>query len=320
MNTVVIGEALVELAWRAGSTHISPHQSGSPVAVGLHLLGRQVTLMTCWGDDLPGELVRAYLDSIGVEVLRMQSASGRTTIAFAHLDETNGSARYDFLATWDQVDIPIPPHTTLVHTGSLAAVVEPGAAGVIEACRAHRSRPGRAVSVDLNVRPAVLPDRDAYRTRAERLVAAADLVKAGDEDLAWLYPQLTPEAAGQALLALGPRLVVVAHGTRGATALTTRHHVTVPAPKTPVVDTIGADDAFQACLLDALLQTDGTAQLPTTPTELETALRRCVTAGALTCARAGAQLPTAEEITAAQAADDAVRAQKPAPGLHVMGS
>jgi fructokinase len=320
MNTVVIGEALADLAWRAGSTHISPHPGGSPVAVGLHRLGRQVTLMTCWGDDLPGELVRAYLDSIGLEVIRMQSASGRTTIALACLDEGNGSARYDFLATWDQVDIPIPPDTTLVHTGSLAAVVEPGGTRVIEVCGAHRSRPGRAVSVDLNVRPAVLPDRDAYRERAERLVAAADLVKAGEEDLAWLYPRLTPEAAGQALLALGPRLVVVTRGDRGATALTTRHQVTVPAPKTPVVDTIGAEDAFQACLLDALLQPDGTVHLPATPTELETALRRCVTAGALTCARAGAQLPTADEITAAQTAEDAAPAQKPTPGPRVTGS
>jgi fructokinase len=275
MNTVVIGEAVVDLAWRADSTHISLHPGGSPanVAVGLHRLGRQVTLMTCWGDDLPGELVRAYLDSTDVEVIRIPSTAGRTTIALAYLDEANGSARYDLLATWDQVDIPIPPYTTLLHTGSLAAVAEPGATRVIEACHAHRGRPGHAVSVGLDVRSVVLLDRGAYRKRAERLVAAADLVMAGDDDLAWLYPRLTPEAAAQALLGLGPRLVVVTHGAGGATALTARHEITVPAPKAPASDGTGAGDAFQACLLDALLQPDGTVHLPTTPTELETVLR-----------------------------------------------
>jgi fructokinase len=304
MNTVVIGEALVDLAWRTGSARVSPHPGGSPanVAVGLRRLGRQATLMTCWGDDPPGELVRAHLDSTGVEVHRLNSASGRTTIALAYLHETTGSARYDFLATWDPVDIPIPPQTTLIHTGSLAAVIEPGATRVIEACRTLRSNPNHAVSIDLNVRPAALPDRDTYRRRTERLVAAADLVKASDEDLAWLYPHLTPEAAGQALLTLGPRMVVITYGAQGATALTTQHRITVPAPKTHVIDTIGAGDAFQACLLDTLLQPDGTVHIPTTPTELQTALSRCVTAGTLTCARAGAQPPTREEITAAQAA------------------
>ncbi|OUC92770.1 carbohydrate kinase family protein [Streptomyces swartbergensis] len=308
MTTVVIGEALVDLAWRAGCAHIVPHPGGSPanVAVGLRRLGQPATLMTCWGDDLPGELVRAYLDSIGVEVHCRPSASSRTTIALAYLDDTTGSAHYDFLAAWDPLDIPLPPQTTLIHTGSLAAVVEPGATRVVETCHAHRSHPGRAVSVsvDLNVRPAVLPDRDAYRTRAERLVAAADLVKASDEDLAWLYPDLTPEAAARALLAHGPRLAVITRGAQGATALTEHHQLTVPAPPTHVVDTIGAGDAFQACLLDTLLQPDGTVHIPGTPAELERALRRCVTADALTCARAGAQPPTSEEIAAALAAED----------------
>ncbi|MEU1164673.1 carbohydrate kinase [Streptomyces sp. NPDC005921] len=301
MTTVVIGEVLVDLAWHTGTAHIVPHPGGSPanVAVGLHRLGHPATLMTCWGDDPPGDLVRAHLDSIDVRVHRLPSASGRTTIALAYLDDATGSARYDFLAAWDPQDIHLSEQAMLIHTGSLAAVVEPGATRIVETCRAHRARPGRSVSVDLNVRPAVLPDRDAYRTRAELLVATADLVKASDEDLAWLYPGLTPEAAAQTLLALGPRLAVITRGAQGATALTAEHQVTVPAPPTHVVDTIGAGDAFQACLLDTLLQPDGTIRLPATPAELEAVLRRCVIAGALTCARAGAQPPTGEEITAA---------------------
>ncbi|MFD6280983.1 PfkB family carbohydrate kinase [Streptomyces sp. NPDC060209] len=111
----------------------------------------------------------------------------------------------------------------------------------------------------------------------------------------------------------GPRLVVITCGAQGATALTARHHITVPAPRTYVVDTIGAGDAFQSSLLDALLTPDGTVRIPATPTELEPALRRCVTAGAITCTHAGARPPTHEEIRSAQAADDVIQARQAHP-------
>ncbi|MGW2891849.1 carbohydrate kinase family protein [Streptomyces griseoruber] len=298
MTALIIGEALVDVVWPAGSTHLTPHPGGSPanVAVGLRRLGRPVTLMTCWGDDPPGELVRVHLDTIGIEVHRLPSDSERTTIALAYLDQATGAARYDFLPTWDPARIPIDPDTTLLHTGSLASVVEPGASRVAAACRDLCNR-GGTVSVDLNVRPAVLPDRDAYRKQASRLAEVADVVKASDEDLAWLYPGLPPHTAARTLLGLGPSLIVVTQGAAGAFAMTAHHHVTVTAPQVDVVDTIGAGDAFQATLLDSLMGPDG-IHLPATPEELVTLLRRCTVAGALACTRRGAQPPTREEIEA----------------------
>lgn len=300
MTIAVIGEVLVDLVWPMGANRIVPHAGGSPanVAIGLHRLDRQVTLLSCWGDDPPGELIDSYLAETGVPVRRLPSASQRSTIAHAYLDPATGSATYDFLAAWDPTEIIIPEQTILLHTGSLAAVVEPGATPILKACRALRNRPGRAVSIDLNVRPAVLPDRDTYRTQIERLTCEADIVKASDEDLAWLYPDRTPEDAAQALLTLGPKLVVLTHGSRGASAMTAAHHVSLPAPKTQVADTIGAGDAFQAALLDALVQADGSIHIPTAVAELTSVLHRCIAAGAITCTRHGARPPTREEIHA----------------------
>lgn len=298
MTAVIIGEALVDVVWPAGSTHLSPHPGGSPanVAVGLRRLDRPVTLLTCWGDDPPGELVRLHLDTIGVDVHRLPSDSDRTTIALAYLDPATGAARYDFLPTWDPVEIPIDANTTLLHTGSLATVVEPGAFRVVAACRDLRSR-GGTVSVDLNIRPAVLPDRDAYRRQVSQLAEVADVVKASDEDLAWLYPGLHPHTAARTLLDLGPSLIIVTQGAEGAFAVTTDHHVTATAPRVDVVDTIGAGDAFQATLIDSLMGS-GEIHLPTAPEELVTLLRRCAVAGALACTRRGAKPPTREQIDA----------------------
>lgn len=300
MNIAVVGEVLVDLVWPMGTNHIVPHPGGSPanVAIGLHRLDRQVTLLSCWGNDPPGELIDSYLAATGVPVRRLPSASRRTAIAHAYLDPSTGSAAYDFLAVWDPTEIVVPESTVLLHTGSLAAVVEPGATPVLKACQAMRNRPGGTVSIDLNVRPAVLPDRGTYRTQIERLTREADIVKASDEDLAWLYPDRNPEDAALALLALGPKLVVVTHGSHGASGMTAEHRVSLPAPQIQVADTIGAGDAFQAALLDALVPPDADIHIPATATELTRVLHRCITAGAIACTRHGARPPTREEINA----------------------
>lgn len=300
MTIAVVGEVLVDLVWPMGTDRIVPHPGGSPanVAIGLHRLDRQVTLLSCWGDDPPGELIASYLTETGVPVRRLPSASRRSTIAHAYLDPSTGSATYDFLAAWDPTEIIVPKQTILLHTGSLAAVVEPGATPILKACRALRNRPGHAVSIDLNVRPAVLPNRDIYRTQIERLAREADIVKASDEDLAWLYPDRDPEDAARALLTLGPKLVMLTQGGHGASAMTAEQRISLPAPKIQVVDSIGAGDAFQAALLDALAPPDADLHIPTTATELTSVLHRCIIAGAIACTRQGAQPPTREEINA----------------------
>ncbi|NWF30400.1 carbohydrate kinase [Streptomyces sp. PKU-EA00015] len=305
MTAVVIGESLVDLVWRSGGTTIVPIPGGSPanVAVGLHRLERPVRLTSCWGDDPPGVLVRDHLYATGVPIDRAESASGRTTLALAYVDDATGAATYDFLATWDPLLPELPSDATLLHTGSLAIVVEPGADRVVQACRAIRSRPGGAVAVDLNVRPRVQPDRAAYRRAVERIVATADVVKASDEDLAWLYPDRQPVDAARELIGMGPRLVVTTIGAEGARGLLAGAEVTVAAPPVKVVDTIGAGDAFQAALLAGLLlpREDGThrVHLPEDRDALEHLLRQAVSAGALACERAGAQPPTRAQLDAA---------------------
>ncbi|GLW64319.1 ribokinase [Actinomadura rubrobrunea] len=306
-RVTVVGEVLVDLLWRSGAEHVLPVPGGSPanVAVGLHRLERPVTLVTTWGDDPPGALIGAHLDAIGVEVRRAPSATDRSTLAIAYLDE-DGSASYEFVAAWDPRALDVPADTAVLHTGSLALVVEPGASDVLRACRRVRERPGTAVAVDLNVRPAVQRDRAAYRAACERFAEVADVVKASDEDLAWLYPDATAEQAARDLLARGARLVVVTLGADGAFALTADAQARVPAPPVDVKDTVGAGDAFQAALLDALASAAAPASeedrlpLPTTADELTRVLIRCVTAAAITCTRVGSDPPTAAELQSAQ--------------------
>jgi fructokinase len=189
-----------------------------------------------------------------------------------------------------------------VHTGSLAAWTEPGA-GVIEAHLRTVRRDGAAiVSYDPNIRPLLMPDHAAAVATVERSIGLAHVVKASAEDLGWLYPDSSIEDVLRVWAALGPALVVVTDGANGAHAVTAAGQVwTAPGRKVDVVDTVGAGDAFMAGLINALVRT-GLVPDGLDRDGVRTVLDEAILVAALTCARAGANPPTAAELAAAQSA------------------
>jgi fructokinase len=133
-------------------------------------------------------------------------------------------------------------------------------------------------------------DHDLATARVERFVALADIVKASDEDLEWLYPGRAVADVLSAWLALGPRLVVVTRGSDGADALSATGPVHVAAPKTKVADTIGAGDSFMAGLLAALLERGFH--------DVTGAVAYAARCAAITVSRPGADPPTRDEVSA----------------------
>jgi fructokinase len=245
----VIGEALIDLIRRPGQPD-DARVGGSPlnVAVGLSRLGVPVELLTHLGTDTYADLVTGHLDANGVGVVEGSVAHGATSTALATIG-ADGAATYDFAIEWALPGVPrrMPE---LVHTGSIGAVLEPGGRVVEETLRAVRST--ATVSYDPNVRPQLMGDPVGARAKVEALVAVADVVKASDEDAAWLYPGLPVPEVARHWLGLGPALVVVTRGGEGAYAATAGEVVDVIAPRTTVADTIGAGDSFMAALLAAL--------------------------------------------------------------------
>ncbi len=248
---LVVGEALVDVVpGPDGTTRDHPGGSPANVAITLGRLGRDVRLVTLLGDDERGALVRSWLEASGVTVLASPTASGRTSSAVVTLDET-GAATYDFDLDWHLDAIPDDGYDVL-HAGSIATVLEPGADTVLEAFRAHRGR--ALISLDPNARPTITPDRAGPAARVEELVALADLVKVSDEDLDWLHPDHDPVVTATRWAGAGPGLVVVTRGGDGAIAVrpdgTT---LEVPGVPVDVADTVGAGDTFSGVLIDALL-------------------------------------------------------------------
>jgi fructokinase len=166
----------------------------------------------------------------------------------------------------------------------------------------EREAGGATISFDPNIRPALMGSRATARARVGRYVASSDVVKVSEEDLAWLMPSVAVQEVAEAWSRAGPALVLVTHGGRGSTGICAAGWVRVAALPVPVVDTVGAGDAFMAATLDHLagagmLGPSGRQRLRGIGLdELRRLLGHASRAAALTCARAGADLPARDEL------------------------
>lgn len=290
---LVIGEALIDRVERRGTAE---HVGGSPlnVAVGLARLGRGVDFLTHIADDQPGRRIAEYLKSSGVQLVPGSVSAERTPTAVATIGD-DGSAAYTFDLQWRLSDTPEVAPPLLVHTGSIAAVREPGCLAVASLLEAYRV--SATLSFDPNVRPSLIDDRDAARTRIAHLVERSDIVKVSDEDLRWIDPDLEPQRTARGWLASGPAIVVVTLGARGAMAFCAAGDTRVGTRPVRMIDTVGAGDAFMVGLLDrlwalGLLGADRRAALHRIGLDaLTAALEAAGLASALTVSRAGADLP-----------------------------
>ena len=294
-RALVIGEALVDIVERDGSV-TGEHVGGSPlnVAVGLGRLGRGVDFLTHIGTDARGRRIVEYVNNSGVQLVSGSLSAQRTPTALATLD-ANGSAQYVFDIEWQLSGTPEVAPPLVAHTGSIASVLAPGCRATAALVDAYR--PSATVTFDPNVRPALMEDGDIARGRIDRWIERCDVVKASDEDMRWIDPHRSPEQIARTWLGLGPSIVAVTMGERGAFAMCAGGTVQVPALRVNVVDTVGAGDAFMAGLIDGLWSMGllGAERRPYLARiggdALTAVVRTAALSAALTVARAGADLP-----------------------------
>ena len=254
----VIGEGLVDVVQRTSG--IEAHVGGSPlnVAVGLARLGHPVQFIGRYGRDAYGESVAAHLKASSV--MLPQAPDGLPTSVATALVDDDGAATYTFDLAWELPGLAerLPfmlQGTTLLHTGSIATMLAPGAADVLAAV--EHSHPSATISFDPNCRPSIISDADYARRQAEKFVTLSDIVKASDEDLAWLYPGVDVLDSARRWLSLGgsqgPAMVVVTRGAAGPWGITAAGEAEFAAPKVEVADTVGAGDSFMAALLSGVV-------------------------------------------------------------------
>ena len=246
--------------------------------------------------------LRQLLTADGVDLAMTSFGPEPTTVAIAEVD-ADGHAAYRFVIdgtsapnlTQQMLPASFGPRVRVLHVGTLGLLLEP--IGTTIAALVDREHTQRLVMIDPNIRPAMVHDAAGYRERLDHIIAQSTIVKASDADIAWLFPGLDLRAAARALLARGPRLVVVTLGADGALGLTGEAEAEAPAPVVDVADTIGAGDAFGAALLAWLHDHDRLRRdLHLSSDELRDALAFSCLVASLTCTRAGADPPRRAEL------------------------
>jgi fructokinase len=307
---VICGEALIDRI--VGGTD-SPGGGPFNTTRALARLGTPTQFLGRLSTDVFGGQLRELLIADGVDLAMTSVGPEPTTLAIADVDAL-GHAAYRFVS--DGTSAPnlseamVPDSfgsdVGAIHVGTLGLVLEPIATTL--AALVDREYARRMIMIDPNIRPFAVESQypspsgggqgGGYRTRLDRIIAQSTVVKASEADAAWLFPQLDLAAAARALLARGPKLVVVTLGAEGAFGVCADAEIRVPAPAVQVVDTIGAGDAFGAALL-AWLHDHGrlSRDLRLDRDDLQAALEFACLVASITCTRPGADPPWRSELT-----------------------
>jgi ribokinase len=265
---------------------------GANQAIAAARAGGRVSLIARTGEDAFGQTARAALAAEGVDLRFTTTDPERGTGVAGIVVEPDGSNSIIVVpeanGRLDATDVRRAA-PALSAAAVLLLQLETPVAAALEAARLAR-RSGALVVLNPAPAPPGGPDLSPDLLA---LFAATDVLVPNETEAAQLTGLETDSqdgavAAGRALLARGPRAVLLTLGARGALLVETEAAVPVAPFEVPVVDTTAAGDAFCGALAVALGE-----GLP-----LLSAARLAGAAGALavTVAGAGPSLPRRTDI------------------------
>jgi 2-dehydro-3-deoxygluconokinase len=253
----------------------------SNVAIGLSRLGVEAVWAGRVGADGLGRRVVRDIRGEGVQVRAIIDPDAPTGLMIKE-KRTPHTTRVSFyrsgsagsrLAPGD-IDPALVRDAAIVHvsgiTPSLSASARAAVWEVIDLAREAEV----PISFDVNHRPSLWSDgspAELYRD----IASAADIVFAGDEEAALVTGVAPddPRALAHALADLGARVAVVKRGASGSLVLADGAVIERAAIAVPVVDSVGAGDAYVAGFLAGCVRQDS----------LEECLDVATIAGAFAC-------------------------------------
>jgi fructokinase len=296
----VAHEALIDLIVdSAGQVDPRLGGAGFNVTRAVARLGLPVAYLGRLSGDRFGQLLRADLGRHGVRIAVEAPSAAPTTLALVDLDPAGVPSYHFYLdgtsaAAVGPGEAVLPEGTTAVHAGSLCLVMEP--VGTSTEHMVLNAPDGVTVMLDPNVRPSAITSRQAHLDRLTRILRRADIVKVSTEDLGYLFPRQDAADAATALLDGGPACVVVTDGGAPVRAFAGGQQIQADVPAAPVVDTVGAGDAFGGAFLVWWTGNGlGRSDLGD-PEAVRGATQAAILASVVACTRRGAEPPWAYEL------------------------
>jgi len=307
---VTLGEALIDFIYvDEGSNQMyKPVPGGSPMntSIALSRLDVPSAFISGISTDMFGEMLSKHLLENGVNISAAVMKDNPTTLAFAKI--INGIAEYAFFSNnsadrsivGSEIQTAIdklPASPTCFQIGSISLLLEPGATAIYSII--SNREPDIPVSFDPNIRASLVKDRESYLTRLKDLFRHSDIVKISDEDIKWIFPELSLKSAAAVIMQYGVSVCVVTAGKNGVYWFSKNVKEYLAAREISIIDTIGAGDTFHAGLLAFLYLSGNLSQEKLKNINQDTAvnaLKYASMAAEINCCRQGANPPNAAEL------------------------
>lgn len=313
-DVIALGELLIDFACKEtdadGYPVMAAHPGGAPAnfLAALTRFGAKTSMIGKVGADTFGKLLLGTLEKAGIGTEGMIEAPDVfTTLAFVTFDP-DGDRHFAFARKpgadtclrKDEISTGLLNRTRILHFGTLSLTDEP-VRSATQFAVAYAKEHGKLITFDPNLRKPLWNDLAQAKEQMLWGLRQADVVKISDEEVSFLFGDISYEEAAQKLLdEFGIRLVFVTLGKNGCLFANRNAVGTVPAlTGLHTIDTTGAGDIFGGSAVWKLLQT-GKAPEALDGAELEEIVRfACASAGLSTEKPGGiSSVPAFEDVCA----------------------
>jgi len=269
-DVVTVGEILVEVMRPELSQPLDllgnfrgPFASGAPAifAVASARLGLQTAFIGTVGDDAFGRLLRNRLDAEKVDTTGLQTSSEHASgVAFVAYDSTGGREFVFHIRhaaagqlTADQIPRGLFTQIGWLHLSGSTIFLNEGSRATCLRALEWTQAAGGQISLDLNLRPELMPLPEA-RTALAPFIAAADLLLPTAEEAHLITGEVDDFQAFRTLAGKPGTIVVLKRGSEGCSVYKGAAHFDVPGFSVAEVDPTGAGDCFSAAFITGLLK------------------------------------------------------------------
>mgnify|MGYP000374324666 CR=1 FL=1 len=269
-EVVALGEMLVEIMRKdrdvphtVPGIYLGPYPSGAPAIFidAFANLGVSSGFIGVVGNDDFGELLLNRFRKDGVDISHIRIANGYTTGTTFVMYYSSGARKFIFhlrhsaagqLSPGDIEPEYISSSKVLHVMGSSLAISE----SVKRACyRAVEiaQESGVTVTFDPNLRPELL-DVETIMKLCKPVIKVSRIVFPSKDEAEVLTGKSDPSEAAEKLLEMGPEMIVIKMGEKGALAVTKDKTFLQPAFKISEVDPTGAGDVYDAAFMYGFLR------------------------------------------------------------------
>lgn len=251
-----LGETVLDILFK-NNVPINAIPGGSMLntSVSLGRLKKPVYFISEFGQDLPGKLIKEFLEknNVNSDYIYLYK-EGHTILALAFLDEHN-DGEYNFYKIYPSVrfDIkfPEPEKNDIFLFGSFLSI-DKGIRDKIKDFVRNLKEKGVLIVYDPNFRKPHLKELEELLPLIKENIGFADILKGSHEDFQLIFNAHKPDEVYDIISSYGCKNLIITAGSGDVTVKTVNFTKKYSVKEIEIKSTVGAGDTFNAGILYGL--------------------------------------------------------------------